>query len=145
VTLDPEIHDERLLIANVAGRGTSVLTACSHAGVVNVGVEARRLQPSQPIDLLLGGYHLAGATVEDRIEPTVRDLRAIVVPRIVAPGHCTGWRAAAALADAFSPTGYAPSVFGTRYCSAPRRSRGLRDDGRVARAAQSDGDLYSST
>jgi 7,8-dihydropterin-6-yl-methyl-4-(beta-D-ribofuranosyl)aminobenzene 5'-phosphate synthase len=73
VTLDPEIHDERLLIANVAGRGTSVLTACSHAGVVNVGVEARRLQPSQPIDLLLGGYHLAGATVEpdraDRARP----------------------------------------------------------------------------
>jgi 7,8-dihydropterin-6-yl-methyl-4-(beta-D-ribofuranosyl)aminobenzene 5'-phosphate synthase len=115
VTLDPEIHDERLLIANVAGRGTSVLTACSHAGVVNVGLEARRLQPSQPIDLLLGGYHLAGTTVEDRIEPTVRDLRDIVVPRIVAPGHCTGWRAAAALADAFSPTGYAPSVVGTRY------------------------------
>ena len=65
VTLDPEIHDERLLIANVAGRGTSVLTACSHAGVVNVGLEARRLQPSQPIELLLDGYHLAGATVED--------------------------------------------------------------------------------
>ena len=74
VTLDPEIHDERLLLANVAGRGTTVLTACSHAGVVNVGLEARRLQPSQPIDVLLGGFHLAGTTVEDRIEPTVRDL-----------------------------------------------------------------------
>ena len=36
-------------------------------------------------------------------------------PRIVAPGHCTGWRAAAALTNAFSPTGYAPSVVGTRY------------------------------
>src|SRR4029453_7085618 len=87
VTLDPEIHDERLLIANVAGRGTSVLTACSPAGVVNVGLEARRLQPSQPIDLLLGGYHLAGTTVEDRIDRTVRDLREIVMPRIVAHGH----------------------------------------------------------
>ena len=92
-----------------------MLTACSHAGVVNVGLEARRLLPDQPIDLLLGGYHLAGTTVEDRIEPTVRDLADLVEPRIVAPGHCTGWRAAAALADAFSPTGYAPSVVGTRY------------------------------
>ena len=36
-------------------------------------------------------------------------------PRIVAPGHCTGWRAAAALANAFNRTGYAPSVVGTRY------------------------------
>jgi 7,8-dihydropterin-6-yl-methyl-4-(beta-D-ribofuranosyl)aminobenzene 5'-phosphate synthase len=115
VTLDPEIHDERFLAATVRGRGTTVLTACSHAGVVNVGLEARRLLPDQPVDLLLGGYHLAGTTVEDRIEPTVRDLSDLVAPRIVAPGHCTGWRAAAALAGAFTPTGYAPSVVGTRY------------------------------
>jgi 7,8-dihydropterin-6-yl-methyl-4-(beta-D-ribofuranosyl)aminobenzene 5'-phosphate synthase len=92
-----------------------VFTACSHAGVVNVGLEARRLLPQQPIDLLLGGYHLAGTTVEDRIEPTVRDLFTLVEPKVVAPGHCTGWRAAAALADAFSPARYAPSVVGTRY------------------------------
>lgn len=115
VTLDPEIHDERFLAATVRGRGTTVLTACSHAGVVNVGLEARRLLPDQPIDLLAGGYHLAGAAVEDRIGPTVRDLDDLVAPRIVAPGHCTGWRAAAALASAFSPTRYAPSVVGARY------------------------------
>ena len=115
VTLDPEIHDERFLAATVRGRGTTVLTACSHAGVVNVGLEARRLLPDQSIDLLLGGYHLAGATVDERIEPTVRDLAELVAPRFVAPGHCTGWRAAAALANAFKPAGYAPSVVGTRY------------------------------
>jgi 7,8-dihydropterin-6-yl-methyl-4-(beta-D-ribofuranosyl)aminobenzene 5'-phosphate synthase len=40
-----------------------VFTACSRAGVVNVGLEARRLLPGEPIDLLLGGYHLAGTTV----------------------------------------------------------------------------------
>ena len=115
VTLDTEIHDERFLAANVRGRGATVFTACSHAGVVNVGLEARRLLPDQPVDLLLGGYHLAGATVEDRIEPTVRDLTNLVAPRIVAPGHCTGWRAAAALVEAFSPAGCAPRVVGTRY------------------------------
>ena len=76
----PSIHDERFLAANVRGRGTTVLTACSHAGVVNVGLEARRLLPDQPVDLLLGGYHLAGTTVEDRIEPTVRDLTDLVAP-----------------------------------------------------------------
>lgn len=115
VTLDPEINDERFLAANVRGRGTTVLTACSHAGVVNVGLEARRLQPGLPVDLLLGGYHLAGTTVEGRIEPTVRDLAVLVEPRIVAPGHCTGWRASAALADKFAPAGFAPSVVGSRY------------------------------
>jgi 7,8-dihydropterin-6-yl-methyl-4-(beta-D-ribofuranosyl)aminobenzene 5'-phosphate synthase len=115
VILDPEIHDERFLAANVRGRGTTVLTACSHAGVVNVGLEARRLFADRPIDLLIGGYHLAGTTVEDRIEPTVRDVRDLVAPRVVAPGHCTGWRAAAAFAQNLSPDSYAPSVVGARY------------------------------
>lgn len=115
VTLDLEIRDERFLAANVRGRGTTVITACSHAGVVNVGIEARRLLPEQSIDLLLGGYHFAGTTVEDRIEPTVRDLATLVAPRLVASGHCTGWRPAAALANAFAPVAYAPSVVGTRY------------------------------
>ena len=45
VSLDPEIHDERFLTANVRGRGLAVFTACSHAGVVNVGLEMRRLLP----------------------------------------------------------------------------------------------------
>jgi 7,8-dihydropterin-6-yl-methyl-4-(beta-D-ribofuranosyl)aminobenzene 5'-phosphate synthase len=115
VVLDPELRDERFLAAHVRGRGTTVFTACSHAGVVNVGLEARRLLPHEPVDLLLGGYHLAGATVEDRIEPTVRDLAELVAPTVLAPGHCTGWRAAAALANAFAPTSLAPSVVGTRY------------------------------
>ena len=115
VVLDPEIRDERFLTACVHGRGTTVLSACSHAGIVNVGIEARRLLPEQPIDTLLGGYHLAGAAVEDRIVPTVRDLTELVEPRVVAPGHCTGWRAAGALATAFAPTRYAPSVVGSRY------------------------------
>src|SRR3954468_17489862 len=49
VTLDEGIHDERFLSAHVRGQGTTVLTACSHAGVVNVGLEMRRLLPDQPI------------------------------------------------------------------------------------------------
>ena len=100
---DPEIHDERFLAARVRGRGTTVLSACSHAGIVNVGLEARRLLPDTPVDVLLGGYHLAGASVEPRIDQTVKDLADLVQPRFVAPGHCTGWRAATALADAFGP------------------------------------------
>ena len=112
---DPEIHDERFLAAQVHGRGTTVFSACSHSGVVNVGLEALSLVPDRPIDLLLGGYHLAGAAVEDRIGSTVEDLADLVVPQIVAPGHCTGWRAAAALAAAFGPSGFASCVVGTRF------------------------------
>jgi 7,8-dihydropterin-6-yl-methyl-4-(beta-D-ribofuranosyl)aminobenzene 5'-phosphate synthase len=112
---DPLILDERLVAIHVRGRGVTVLSACSHAGIVNACLEARRLVSDVPTDLVLGGYHLAGATVEDRIEPTVRDLASLIRPRVVAPGHCTGWRAGAALAAEFAPSAFAPSVVGARY------------------------------
>ncbi|MBV9830603.1 MAG: MBL fold metallo-hydrolase, partial [Marmoricola sp.] len=112
---DPEIHDERFLAARVRGRGTTVFSACSHSGIVNVALEAGRLLPDRPIDLLLGGYHLAGDAVEERIDATVEDLRTLVRPHIVAPGHCTGWRAAGALASAFGPSGFASCVVGSRF------------------------------
>jgi 7,8-dihydropterin-6-yl-methyl-4-(beta-D-ribofuranosyl)aminobenzene 5'-phosphate synthase len=112
---DPLIMDERFLAANVRGRGLSVLSACSHAGVVNACLGAQKLVPDTPIDVVLGGYHLAGGVMESRIPDTVRDLVDLIDPRIVAPGHCTGWRAKAALADAFAPGRYGPSVVGTRY------------------------------
>jgi 7,8-dihydropterin-6-yl-methyl-4-(beta-D-ribofuranosyl)aminobenzene 5'-phosphate synthase len=112
---DPLIMDERFLAAHVRSRGVSVLSACSHAGVVNACLGAKALFPGAPVDVVLGGYHLAGAPMEPRIPDTVRDLAELIDPRIVAPGHCTGWRAKAALANAFSPGRYGPSVVGSRY------------------------------
>jgi len=68
-----------------------------------------------PIDVVLGCYHLAGKVMEQRIEATIADLTTRIQPRVVASGHCTGWRANARLADAFAPGRYAPSVIGTLY------------------------------
>jgi len=112
---DPLILDERLVAAVVRGRGTTVLSACSHAGVVNACLLAQRQFPGTSVDLVLGGYHLSGKAMEARIEPTIIDLKERVRPRIVAPGHCTGWRAKAALARAFAPGNYGPSVVGSSY------------------------------
>ena len=53
--------------------------------------------------------------MERRIDSTTNDLAELVRPRIVAPGHCTGWRAKAALAERFAPGRYAPSVVGTSF------------------------------
>jgi 7,8-dihydropterin-6-yl-methyl-4-(beta-D-ribofuranosyl)aminobenzene 5'-phosphate synthase len=112
---DPLIMDERFVAACVRGRGVTVFSACSHAGVVNACLGAKKHFPETPIDLVLGGYHLAGKAMEPRIGPTVRDLKDRIEPRLLAPGHCTGWRAKAKLADAFAPGRYAPSVVGTMY------------------------------
>ena len=109
------ILDERFLAARVRGRGVSVLSPCSHAGIVNAALGALDAFGGEPIDVILGGYHLAGEGMEPRIEPTVHDLANRVRPRVVAPGHCTGWRAKAALAHAFAPGNYGPSVVGSLY------------------------------
>jgi len=112
---DPLIMDERFIAACVRGRGVTVLSACSHAGIVNACLGAKRHFPDTPVDVVLGGYHLAGKAMEARIEPTIRDLEERIGPRLVAPGHCTGWRAKARLANRFAPGHYAPSVVGTLY------------------------------
>ena len=115
VVADPLIMDERYLAAEVRGRGVTVLSACSHAGIVNACLSAREHYGDTPVDLVLGGFHLAGAAMEPRIGATVDDLDQLVDPSIVGPAHCTGWRAKAALADRFAPGRYAPSVVGARY------------------------------
>src|SRR5215472_5692915 len=88
------------------GRGVSVLSSCSHAGVSTQPLGALGAFGGEPIDVILGGYHLAAEGMEPRIEPTVHDLANRVRPRVVAPGHCTGWRAKAALAHTFAPGNY---------------------------------------
>ncbi len=88
---DPLIMDERFLAVAVKGKGIVVFTACSHAGVVNVLTHARRCFPDQKLYAVMGGFHLSGET-ESRIPETVRDIAGFGLA-VIAPGHCTGWRA----------------------------------------------------
>ncbi|MBI4542229.1 MAG: MBL fold metallo-hydrolase, partial [Gemmatimonadetes bacterium] len=112
---DQLIMDERFLAASVHGRGVTVLSACSHAGVVNACLGAKDRFHGLPVDVVLGGYHLSGKPMEPRVEATVSDLQKRIRPRVLAPGHCTGWRAKAALAQAFAPAHYGPSAVGAQY------------------------------
>jgi 7,8-dihydropterin-6-yl-methyl-4-(beta-D-ribofuranosyl)aminobenzene 5'-phosphate synthase len=101
---DPLILDDQNLVVDVAGKGLVVVSACSHAGAVNVLQNARRLTGRDQIAGFVGGFHLTGAVFEPIIEPTIAALTDLGVERFV-PGHCTGWKAthrlAAALPDAF--------------------------------------------
>ncbi|GJJ76277.1 7,8-dihydropterin-6-yl-methyl-4-(beta-D-ribofuranosyl)aminobenzene 5'-phosphate synthase [Entomortierella parvispora] len=136
---DPDILDERYLVARVKGKGVVVLSGCSHAGIVNVCQDVQRafgmnqaateinqessssgdgnlaevaeestmvesdddkgVESSNKLFYVVGGFHLAGSSVETRIAETVRDLGKIS-PSYLAPGHCSGWRAKAALENA---------------------------------------------
>jgi 7,8-dihydropterin-6-yl-methyl-4-(beta-D-ribofuranosyl)aminobenzene 5'-phosphate synthase len=109
---DPFLMDERMLVTHVKGLGLVVFSACSHAGIVNVCTEVRRLFPDLPIHAVMGGLHLGG--VMERIIPeTVEALRPFEIGHIIA-GHCTGWRALHALANAFGDR-VSQSAVGTSY------------------------------
>ena len=88
---DPLIMDERFLAVAVKDKGIVVFTACSHAGVVNVLTHARQCFPDQSLYAVMGGFHLSGET-ERCIPETVRDIAGFGLS-VIAPGHCTGWRA----------------------------------------------------
>ena len=107
---DPFLMDERMLVAHVRDLGLIVFSACSHAGIVNVCTEVRNLFPDIPIHCVMGG--LASGRRHGAIIPAHRrGLRPFGIKYIIT-GHCTGWRALHALANAFGD-GVSQSAVGT--------------------------------
>ena len=109
---DPLIMDERFVSVHVKDRGQFVFSACSHAGIVNVLTHARETFSSVPLYGAMGGLHLSGST-EPIIPDTVGDLKRFGLS-VLAPGHCTGWRAMSMLAREFGDE-LVPSAVGKRY------------------------------
>ncbi len=89
--------DDLALIVNVAGEGLVLLIGCGHAGLVNTIRTARAVTGVDRVAGVIGGFHLLNAGPE-RIRFTVRELEATGA-RVIA-GHCTGFPASAAMAQA---------------------------------------------
>ena len=111
--LDELLMDERFVVANVSDKGLIIFTACSHAGVVNVLKHARETFGDTPIHAVVGGLHLAGPN-EGIIAQTVKSLDEFDLACIVA-GHCTGWRAMNALANALGEERIVPISVGKQF------------------------------
>jgi 7,8-dihydropterin-6-yl-methyl-4-(beta-D-ribofuranosyl)aminobenzene 5'-phosphate synthase len=109
---DPLIHDDQALVVNVRHKGLVVMTGCGHAGAINSIRYAQKLTGVEKVYALLGGLHLTGAVFEPIIAPTLKELKAIA-PRLVMPGHCTGWKAIHAFAREF-PDAFVQGSVGTR-------------------------------
>jgi len=110
---DPTVIDDQALVINVRGRGLVVITGCGHAGVVNIIRHAMRLTGVSRLLAVIGGFHLSGPAFEPVIEPTVAALTELA-PGLLAPGHCTGWRAQHTLA-AMLPDAWVQASVGTTY------------------------------
>lgn len=101
---DPDCHQPDLLIDDQAlffdtDLGTVVLLGCAHSGVINTLRYIRTLNDDRPIHAVLGGMHLGQASAE-RLRQTISDLEQFGI-QMLAPGHCTGPAATAALWHAF--------------------------------------------
>jgi len=110
---DELIMDERFVMCNLKDKGLIVFTGCGHAGVVNTSRHAVELAGHKlPLHAVVGGFHLGNSVIED-IQATVKDLKELD-PKILLPGHCTGWRAKLEI-EKQMPGRLVPCVVGTKF------------------------------
>ncbi|MGO9543953.1 MAG: MBL fold metallo-hydrolase [Rhodomicrobium sp.] len=79
--------------------GTVLIVGCSHPTIQAI-VEAAKAAAGKPIHLVLGGLHLLPAK-EDQIKSIAASLRDSWKVAFIAPSHCTGEPAFAALMESF--------------------------------------------
>lgn len=91
---DPELDDISLVV-NVKGQGLVILAGCSHAGIVNIMRQARRVTGVDEVIAVIGGFHLRIAG-EEQLTETVAELSKAGV---VCAGHCTGFKALKLISD----------------------------------------------
>jgi 7,8-dihydropterin-6-yl-methyl-4-(beta-D-ribofuranosyl)aminobenzene 5'-phosphate synthase len=84
--LGNEIKEQSLIVTS--SQGLVVITGCAHPGVVDIVRKARDMLAGKSVYLVIGGFHLAGATTT-QIESVIEGFRQLGV-RKVAPCHCSG-------------------------------------------------------
>lgn len=109
---DELLMDERYVAVQIAGKGQFIFTACSHAGLVNVLTAAQARFADVPMFGVMGGFHLSGST--EAIIPQTVEAIAPFGLKLIAAGHCTGWRALGALAEAYGEA-VVPTAVGKRF------------------------------
>jgi 7,8-dihydropterin-6-yl-methyl-4-(beta-D-ribofuranosyl)aminobenzene 5'-phosphate synthase len=110
---DSLILDDRCLIANIAGKGLFIISGCSHAGIINILRHSIELTGIDVVYGILGGLHLVGKDSKTRTKSTISHLKEFS-PKILVPGHCTGWKAKLIIAQEFPDSVLGLSV-GNRY------------------------------
>jgi 7,8-dihydropterin-6-yl-methyl-4-(beta-D-ribofuranosyl)aminobenzene 5'-phosphate synthase len=79
-------REQALIVAT--SKGLVIVTGCAHPGVVNIIRVAKDIVADDRVYLVMGGFHLAGAS-SAQIESTVQEFRRLSVEN-VAPCHCSG-------------------------------------------------------
>jgi 7,8-dihydropterin-6-yl-methyl-4-(beta-D-ribofuranosyl)aminobenzene 5'-phosphate synthase len=110
-TVSDRILDDQSLFVKTP-KGTVVLLACSHSGLLNILYAAERVTGSSEIYAVVGGMHLShepnGAATRMLDELARRKVQ------VIGPAHCTGGRADAELQMGF-PGEFLEVLVGSRF------------------------------
>ncbi len=111
--LQPDtVPDDQAVCVHVRGLGLVVLTGCSHAGVVNTVAAAKEVTGVDQVHAVMGGFHLGfPGTPHSKTTATIAGMKALD-PVLIAPMHCTGFKAASQFA-AEMPDQFLLNVSGT--------------------------------
>lgn len=112
--LNGGLREQSLIVKT--DEGLVIVTGCAHPGVVNVVQRAREIAGDK-VYLLLGGFHLGGASAS-KIESIIDSFEQLGVER-VAPCHCSGDNARRLLREHYGE-GYVECGVGRRVTLPPR-------------------------
>ncbi len=96
---DDQILDDQALWMQVEEVGPIVVTGCAHSGLVNTLLHAKKTGQLGRIYGVVGGTHLVGRS-DDYLQQTINELGKFGL-NLISPCHCTGFKAAARLWQAF--------------------------------------------
>ena len=106
------LEDDQSIVMNLKDKGLIVLTGCAHSGVVNTVNYAKEISGVDRVWAILGGFHLAPAEDED-IQRTIDEIQKLA-PALIAPTHCSGFKAISQFAGRM-PDAFVEGVVGTTY------------------------------
>lgn len=82
------IKEQSLIV--VTDKGLVIITGCAHPGIVDIIKKAKEIFPKKEVYLVLGGFHLTGAS-DSKLKSIIKEFRELGVQK-VAPCHCSGDR-----------------------------------------------------
>ena len=109
---DP-VSDDQALLINLKGKGLVILSGCSHAGIINTVMFAKKITGVQKIHAVMGGFHLSGPSFKQIIKKSIEALKKMA-PEIVVPMHCTGWKAIQRFSEEF-PSSFILNSVGSKF------------------------------
>ena len=101
----PDTFADDLSLLVKGKNGVSLILGCAHAGLPNILRYAQKTFEVNRFDMVLGGTHLSAASPEE-LPVWIEELKKYDVCRW-RPNHCTGFKAAAAMARVFEDVDWA--------------------------------------